>query len=130
MHLAGDANDIGRVAAARSFRVIHVYGAAADRFERVLDKAGFVEGVGVDLHLEIIVIGDAQAAVDASRLLEAEGFLVVAIRPPTVPAGTARLRFAFTAGHPDAEIARLAAVVRNRVLTAGARAAADPVSPG
>ena len=45
-----------------------------------------------------------------------EGFLVIAIRPPTVPAGTARLRFAFTARHPDAEIARLADVVRSRVL--------------
>ena len=42
------------------------------------------------------------AALAAARLLEAEGFLVVPIRPPTVPAGTARLRFAFTARHDDA----------------------------
>ena len=64
-----------------------------------------------------IVLGDAAAALAASRLLEDEGFLVAAIRPPTVPAGTARLRFAFTAGHPDEEIARLARVVRERILT-------------
>jgi 8-amino-7-oxononanoate synthase len=38
--------------------------------------------------------------------------LVVAIRPPTVPEGTARLRFAFTAGHSDADIDRLAEAVR------------------
>ena len=44
-----------------------------------------------------VIVGEAEAALQASRLLEAEGFLVVAIRPPTVPAGTARLRFAFTA---------------------------------
>jgi 8-amino-7-oxononanoate synthase len=37
---------------------------------------------------------------------------VTPIRPPTVPAGTARLRFAFTALHPDEEIARLADAVR------------------
>jgi 8-amino-7-oxononanoate synthase len=55
-----------------------------------------------------IVIGDAKAALDASRQLESQGFLVVAIRPPTVPAGTARLRVAFTALHPDSEIERLA----------------------
>jgi len=63
-----------------------------------------------------LVIGKAEAALEASRLLEAEGFLVIAIRPPTVPAGTARLRFTFTAGHPDAEIERLADLVRRRIL--------------
>jgi 8-amino-7-oxononanoate synthase len=59
-----------------------------------------------------LVIGEAEAALAASRRLEAEGFLVIAIRPPTVPVGTARLRFTFTAGHPDAEIERLAAIVQ------------------
>ncbi len=51
-----------------------------------------------------IVLGEAGAALDASALLEREGFAVVAIRPPTVPAGTARLRLAFNALHPDDEI--------------------------
>jgi 8-amino-7-oxononanoate synthase len=62
-----------------------------------------------------IVLGSAQAALAASRRLEEEGFLVVAIRPPTVPEGSARLRIAFTAAHPDAEIERLADLVRERV---------------
>jgi 8-amino-7-oxononanoate synthase len=59
-----------------------------------------------------IILGEPEAALEASRALEAEGFLVVAIRPPTVPAGTARLRLAFSAGQPDDEIERLAALVR------------------
>lgn len=59
-----------------------------------------------------IVIGDASAALEASRALEDQGFLVVAIRPPTVPPGTARLRVAFTALHPDAEVERLADAIR------------------
>jgi 8-amino-7-oxononanoate synthase len=63
-----------------------------------------------------VIVGATDAALAASELLREEGFLVVAIRPPTVPAGTARLRFAFTAQHPDTEIARLADVVRSRVL--------------
>jgi len=63
-----------------------------------------------------LVIGEAQAALKASQLLETEGFLAVAIRPPTVPEGTARLRFSFSAAHPDDAIARLAELVRTRVL--------------
>jgi 8-amino-7-oxononanoate synthase len=63
-----------------------------------------------------LLVGEAGDALDASRLLEDEGFLVVAIRPPTVPEGTARLRLAFSAMHPDSEIERLARVVRTRIL--------------
>jgi len=63
-----------------------------------------------------VVLGTAERALAASRRLEEEGFLAVAIRPPTVPDGTARLRFAFTAGHTDADIGRLAALMRERVL--------------
>ncbi len=63
-----------------------------------------------------VVVGDADAALKASELLRDQGFLVVAIRPPTVPKGTARLRFAFTAQHPDADIEQLAAIVRMGVL--------------
>src|SRR5215813_3428979 len=61
-------------------------------------------------------LGEADAALKASRLLEDEGFLVVAIRPPTVPMGTARLRLTFTAQHPDREVERLAELVRKRIL--------------
>jgi 8-amino-7-oxononanoate synthase len=65
-----------------------------------------------------LIVGTPDAALAAARFLEAEGFLVVPIRPPTVPAGTARLRFAFTARHADADIARLADLVRTRVAIA------------
>ena len=63
-----------------------------------------------------VIVGDTEATLAASAMLEDEGFLVVPIRPPTVPVGTARLRFAFTALHPEAEIERLAAIVRSRVI--------------
>jgi 8-amino-7-oxononanoate synthase len=63
-----------------------------------------------------LLIGDEQHTMTSAKLLEDEGFLVVGIRPPTVPAGTARLRFTFSAAHADADIARLAAVVRERIL--------------
>ena len=63
-----------------------------------------------------LILGDADLTLKASALLESEGFLVTAIRPPTVPAGTARLRFTFTAQHEAADIARLAALVRDKIL--------------
>jgi 8-amino-7-oxononanoate synthase len=63
-----------------------------------------------------VILGDDTAALDAARLLEDEGFLVTAIRPPTVPDGTARLRLTFCAQHPDEAIERLAALIRARLL--------------
>ncbi len=63
-----------------------------------------------------VVIGDEEAALATSRVLENEGYLVIAIRPPTVPAGTARLRLTFTAQHPDDDIRRLADIVRDKLL--------------
>jgi 8-amino-7-oxononanoate synthase len=59
-----------------------------------------------------VLIGEAEDALAASRALEDEGFLAVAIRPPTVPAGTARLKLTFTARHSDGDIDRLALCVR------------------
>ena len=63
-----------------------------------------------------IVIGDEEIALGKSRLLEDEGFLTVAIRPPTVKPGTARLRLTFTAQHPDDQVERLADIVREKIL--------------
>ncbi|HEX7948316.1 MAG TPA: aminotransferase class I/II-fold pyridoxal phosphate-dependent enzyme, partial [Phenylobacterium sp.] len=59
-----------------------------------------------------IVLGEAETALATAADLLAAGLLVVPIRPPTVPAGTSRLRVAFTAGHTDADVDRLAAAVR------------------
>jgi 8-amino-7-oxononanoate synthase len=91
-----------------------------DRLAQPLAKArAFTRAAGLPSAQSAIVpvvIGEASAALAASQLLEAEGYLAVAIRPPTVPEGTARLRLSFSAAHPDAEIARLADIVRTRIL--------------
>jgi 8-amino-7-oxononanoate synthase len=58
-----------------------------------------------------LIVGEAERAMALSAQLENEGFLVVAIRPPTVPSGRARLRFAFSAAHSEAEIDQLADAV-------------------
>jgi len=64
-----------------------------------------------------LIIGDAARALALSTMLEEAGFLVTAIRPPTVPDGTARLRFTFTAAHQDADIERLASTLQMAGLT-------------
>jgi 8-amino-7-oxononanoate synthase len=57
------------------------------------------------------VVGSAEAALEAARRLEAAGVLAVAIRPPTVPAGTARLRFTLSAALADAQFEQVLAAV-------------------
>jgi 8-amino-7-oxononanoate synthase len=57
--------------------------------------------------IQPIVLGDAERAVQASRVLEQNGFLVTAIRPPTVPQGKARLRVTLSAAHSEADVDRL-----------------------
>jgi 8-amino-7-oxononanoate synthase len=51
-----------------------------------------------------IVIGEADAAVAAARRIRDRGVLAKAIRPPTVPPGSSRLRFAMTAAHSEAHV--------------------------
>ena len=53
------------------------------------------------------MIGDELAALDAADRLLQCGLLVPAIRPPTVPPGTSRLRVSLSAAHSEADVDRL-----------------------
>jgi 8-amino-7-oxononanoate synthase len=59
-----------------------------------------------------VIVGEARRAVDLSRALEERGYLVGAIRPPTVPLGTSRLRVTFSAAHRDEDVQGLARAMR------------------
>jgi 8-amino-7-oxononanoate synthase len=65
--------------------------------------------------IQPVIIGAAAATLQLSAALEARGVLVGAIRPPTVPAGTARLRITFSALHETADIERLLAALAEAV---------------
>jgi 8-amino-7-oxononanoate synthase len=54
--------------------------------------------------IQPLVVGDNAQAVALSNRLRARGLLVPAIRPPTVPQGTARLRISLSAAHADRDI--------------------------
>jgi len=57
--------------------------------------------------IQPLLIGDNQAALDLSNALRERGIWVAAIRPPTVPQGTARLRITLSATHSAADVTRL-----------------------
>jgi len=57
--------------------------------------------------IQPLIVGDNAQAVALSQKLEEAGLWVPAIRPPTVPAGTDRLRITLSAGHCAAWVCRL-----------------------
>jgi len=57
--------------------------------------------------IQPIVVGSSARAMKLSRLLRERGLLVTAIRPPTVPAGSARLRVTLSAAHSSAQVQQL-----------------------
>ena len=76
-------------------------------FRCLLNERGFSTGNSASQIIPV-VIGENDAAIELSHRMRAEGFLVTAIRPPTVPTGTARLRFSITLAHHDNDLVRAA----------------------
>lgn len=62
------------------------------------------------------IVGDEQAALDLARALRGEGFLVPAIRYPTVAKGAARLRITVTASHDENQIRSLCEAIKRNSL--------------
>lgn len=70
--------------------------------------------------IQPLIVGPAGPAVALSRALLARGYWVAAIRPPTVPAGTSRLRVTLSAAHTDAQIDGLVAALADASADADA----------
>ncbi len=102
-----------------SLRII----ASAEGRNRRAHLAGLIAQWHADLHLsrwqampsncaiQPVLIGENQAVLDAANALYAQGIWVPAIRPPTVPLGTARLRVSLSAAHTHEQVARLIAAL-------------------
>ncbi|HXO61753.1 MAG TPA: 8-amino-7-oxononanoate synthase [Candidatus Acidoferrales bacterium] len=98
-----------RLAAGMDSERAELYARSQD-FAKSLQRDGW-ESFGTTTQIVPAVIGANDAAVAAAQFLQRAGFAVRAIRPPTVPPGTARLRFSVTHKISAAELERLAAVL-------------------
>lgn len=68
--------------------------------------------------IQPLVLGEASRALAVSRALYERGYWVAAIRPPTVPAGTSRLRITLSAAHSEAEVDGLLAALAEALVAA------------
>ena len=75
--------------------------------------AGLSLGDHQDSQIFPVIIGEDRVAVDVAARLQGQGFDVRAIRPPTVPAGTARLRISLTLNVTEADIRSLATTLHD-----------------
>ena len=85
--------------------------ANAERVRRAAAARG-LETFGASTHIVPIGLGSEARAMAAMAALEARGLLAVAIRPPTVPEGSSRLRLSLSSAHGDDAIDRLIAAIR------------------
>ena len=84
------------------------------RFRRGAEQLGFTL-MDSSTPIQPLLLGDDDRAVAMSASLRRQGCLISAIRPPTVPVGSARLRITFSAAHTDADVDMLlAALARAR----------------
>lgn len=84
--------------------------ALINRFREGAAQLGFELGES-QTPIQPVMIGDSARALAFSQRLVAEGIYVAAIRPPTVPEGTARLRITLTATHSEAQVDQLLAAM-------------------
>jgi len=89
--------------------------AAAAAFRQMLLDVGIEPSPNSVGPIVPIPLNDPQAAVRVANRLEEQGFLVGAIRPPTVPRGTSRLRIVVTSAHGDEDLLRLATAVSDSI---------------
>ena len=75
-------------------------------FKQALAAAGIVGSLSTT-PIQPIILGAEETALRAAASLREQGFYVRAVRPPTVPKGTSRLRICLSAAHTQADIAAL-----------------------
>lgn len=94
-----------KVIANESWRQPHLYGLIAQLRAGMADLPWRL--LQSDTGIQPVIVGDNARALALSEALRERGLWVPAIRPPTVPEGTARLRISLSAAHSSADVERL-----------------------
>jgi 8-amino-7-oxononanoate synthase len=85
-------------------------GREADRWRRGLLAAG-LDILGSETQIVPVLVGENERTLEfAARLME-QGLMAVALRPPTVPPGRARVRFSLCASHAEADLSQAREVI-------------------
>ncbi len=87
-------------------------------FREQLRAQGITVG-GTESQIIPIIVGSDAVALSISATLREKGILAVAIRPPTVPVGSARLRLSVTLGHSERDLTRAASIIGEALRTGG-----------
>lgn len=107
--------------AAAALEALRIIQTEPQRRQQLQDNAAYLrhefQAMGLDTadsasQIIPVILGDAAKALEVSQKLFNAGFLVSAIRPPTVPPGTARLRIAAQAGHTPQHLQTLCAALK------------------
>ena len=97
----------------------------ARRFRNLLEDNG-LNVLPFESQIVPIVLGDNEKAVRFSGILIAKGLLVKAIRPPTVPVGTARIRLSLTLSMSEAALSKAAGIIAEAAKEVGMAGGSDP----
>jgi 8-amino-7-oxononanoate synthase len=109
------------IIAAAALKSLEIIQSEPQRRQRLRDNAAFLRKQFTEMGLDIgdsttqiipVIIGDSAKAVDISKKLFEAGYFISAIRPPTVPPGTARLRVSVQADHTQEHLEGLVAVFK------------------
>lgn len=102
--------------AAATRAAIQIFQTEPERREKLNSNINYFRQATESLHLQTlnsktaiqpILFGDSETALQATKLLQKQGLWITAIRPPTVPAGTARIRITLSCEHRQSDLDQL-----------------------
>jgi 8-amino-7-oxononanoate synthase len=113
------------VAASRA--AIHIFQTEPERREKLNSNINYFRQAVAKLHyptvdsktaIQPILLGDSKTALQATQLLQQQGIWITAIRPPTVPEGTARIRITISCEHRQSDLDQLIDVLDSDAMLA------------